>query len=58
MKVKYITLASGPDGAIYPGQLLEVEDTKGKQLVSGGYAELVEETKEEAKEEVKPHKKK
>jgi hypothetical protein len=37
MKVKMITTMAGPDGGANPGQIIEVDEGKGKALVAGGF---------------------
>jgi len=38
MRIRMITLACGPNGNWNPGQVVEVPDAEGQQLVKGGYA--------------------
>jgi hypothetical protein len=46
MKVKMITLDAGPEGVKQPGQIYNVDDKEGKDLLDGGYAEKVEESQQ------------
>lgn len=41
MKVRYKTLAAGPNGVYRIGDEAEVTEQLGKQLVSGGYADAI-----------------
>ena len=64
MKVRYKTLAAGPDGVKRIGDEAEVTEQLGMQLVSGGYADAigvkavasvaVQEIKEAIKPKAKP----
>lgn len=49
MKIKMITLEAGPEGIKQPGGIYDVDPKEGKTLVDGGYAEAVDEPKEEPK---------
>jgi hypothetical protein len=40
MRIKMRTLASGPEGHIHPGTILELNEKEAKELIAGGYAEL------------------
>ena len=42
MKVKFKTRSSGPEGTIYPGQVVEVPESEARMLAEGGYAVLLE----------------
>lgn len=42
MKVKMLTMSSGPKGTIRAGSIIEVSDREGKLLIGGGYAEKVD----------------
>jgi len=42
-KVKLLTTMAGPEGCFVPGQVIDVDEKKAKELISGGYAEAVEE---------------
>ena len=42
MKVKFKTRASGPEGTIYPGQVVDVPESEARMLAEGGYAVLLE----------------
>lgn len=42
MKVKMLTVAAGPKFSGRPGQIVEVDDALGKDLISGNYAVAVE----------------
>lgn len=44
--VKYKTLSAGPDGAIYPGSVVSVDEAEADMLINAGYAELTESTPE------------
>lgn len=41
MKVKALKLGASPDGIIRPGDIRDVPDEEGMQLIQGRYAELV-----------------
>lgn len=41
MRIRMRTLASGPAGQFYPGQVYEVSDATGLAWVGGGYADLL-----------------
>lgn len=43
MKVKFKTRSSGPEGTIYPGQVVDVPESEARMLAEGGYAVLLEE---------------
>lgn len=45
MKVRFKTISAGPNGAIYPGDVVEVSESEAKLLINGGYAVAVEEQK-------------
>lgn len=51
MRVKLKTLMAGPEGVSQVGQTITVTDDEGKQLLDGGFAELVSVS---ADEEVPP----
>ncbi len=40
MRIKMRTLASGPEGHVHPGTILELNEKEAKELIAGGYAEL------------------
>ena len=42
MKVKFKTRSSGPEGTIYPGQVVDVPESEARMLAEGGYAVLLE----------------
>lgn len=42
MKVKFKTRSSGPEGTIYPGQIVDVPESEARMLAEGGYAVLLE----------------
>lgn len=42
MKVKFKTRSSGPEGTIYPGQVVDVPESEARMLADGGYAVLLE----------------
>ena len=42
MKVKFTTRSSGPEGTIYPGQVVDVPESEARMLAEGGYAVLLE----------------
>lgn len=42
MKVKFKTRSSGPEGTIYPGQVVDVPESEARMLEEGGYAVLLE----------------
>lgn len=42
MKLRMRTLSAGPKGVRAPGQVIEVSDAEGEQLLKGGYAERLE----------------
>mgnify|MGYP006899713343 FL=1 len=42
MKVKFKTRSSGPEGTIYPGQVVDVPESEARMLAKGGYAVLLE----------------
>ena len=42
MKVKCKTRSSGPEGTIYPGQVVDVPESEARMLAEGGYAVLLE----------------
>ena len=42
MKVKFKTRSSGPEGTIYPGQVVDVPESEARMLTEGGYAVLLE----------------
>ena len=42
MKVKFKTQSSGPEGTIYPGQVVDVPESEARMLAEGGYAVLLE----------------
>lgn len=39
MWIKMITKSASPAGVLYPGQVAEVDEPRGKALIAGGYAE-------------------
>ena len=41
MLIKMRTKSAGPEGVMLPGQIYNVSEEMGRDLVSGGYAELV-----------------
>ena len=45
MKVRFKTISAGPNGAIYPGDVVEVSESEAKLLIRGDYAVAVEEHK-------------
>lgn len=49
MKVKMLTLSSGPSGTRHVGQVIEVGDEEGQQLIEGRYAEPVDTTPADSK---------
>jgi len=42
MLIKMKTQANGPDFSAAPGQLIEVDETRGQDLVNSGHADLAE----------------
>lgn len=42
MKVKFKTRSSGPEGTIYPGQVVDMPESEARMLAEGGYAVLLE----------------
>lgn len=42
-RIKLFTIFAGPSGIAHPGQIISVSDEAADELVSGGYAELVDE---------------
>lgn len=42
MRVKMKTLSAGPEGVVPPGGIANVSPIEAKDLVSGGYAEYVD----------------
>ena len=42
MKVKFKTRSSGPEGTIYPGQVVDVPESEARMLAEDGYAVLLE----------------
>lgn len=47
------TISAGPSGSFAKGSIRNVSEEEGKQLVDGGYAELIEEKKTIKEPEVK-----
>ena len=41
-RIKMLTLAAGPDGAMYPGKTYPVDDKAAAALVDGGFADYAE----------------
>lgn len=41
MKVKLLTLMSGPEGIFHPGAVVDFPEEKAQALIEGGFAELV-----------------
>ena len=58
MKVKFKTRSSGPEGTIYPGQVVDVPESEARMLAEGGYAVLLEQPRtaeaEQTAEETEP----
>lgn len=54
MKVRFKTISAGPNGAIYPGDVVEVSESEAKLLINGEYAVAVEECKSEGAAEGMP----
>lgn len=42
MKVKFISTMAGPSGSALPGQVQDVDNQLGEDLIAGGYAEPAE----------------
>lgn len=42
MKIRMKTLASGVNFSAIPGQEIDVDPQRGKELIAGGYAESIE----------------
>jgi len=42
MQVRMVTLAAGPEGIYRPGQVVDVEPERARELVAGGFAVLVD----------------
>ena len=51
MKVKFKTRSSGPEGTIYPGQVVDVPESEARMLAEGGYAVLLEQPRTEEAEQ-------
>jgi len=45
MKVRMLTTSAGPDGVFMAGEIINVSSAKGRELIKGGYAQLVDEPK-------------
>ena len=56
MQVKLKTTMCGPNGSFQAGQKIDVDASVGKELVSGGYAAMVDEGEVKSKLNVKPAK--
>lgn len=41
MRIRMLATMAGPQGVYRPGDVLDVDETAGKSLVAGGYAELI-----------------
>ena len=41
MRVRFKTISAGPKGAIFPGDLLDVDEKEAAMLVKNGYAEYI-----------------
>lgn len=55
MKIKMFALQAGPDGVREIGKVYDVPEKEAKELIAGGYAELVESASSDAeKETVQP----
>lgn len=54
MKVKFKTRSSGPEGTIYPGQVVEVPESEARMLAEGGYAVLLEQSAPTETEQAAP----
>jgi hypothetical protein len=41
MKVRLKTIYAGPSGSAHPGEVIDVSEREGAELVNGGYADTV-----------------
>ena len=44
MKVRLLTLMAGPEGVVHPGAVIEVSPEEAEALITGGFAERVEQS--------------
>ena len=52
MKVKFKTRSSGPEGTIYPGQVVDVPESEARMLAEGGCAVLLEQPRTAEAEQI------
>lgn len=57
VKIKMLTTSAGPKESFKMGSIRVVSDKEAKELISGGYAKLIEEKKPKSKEVEKVEKK-
>lgn len=53
MKIRMLTLSAGPNGVRMAGQVIDVDQKEAKALIEGGYAEAIDEPKQEDEEKPK-----